>query len=107
MIRELQVIFGLHAVAVMLRVLRQLLVLIEHLRRIAARAAVDPVLVAAALLLAVACWRGERLPGPLRYGIVDLPMICVDPFAASAPLLVELAMDNLLGRVSFVTGAIG
>ncbi len=64
-------------------------------------------LASAPLLLAVACWRGERLPGPLRYGIVDLPMICVDPFAASAPLLVELAMDNLLGRVSFVTGAIG
>ena len=55
MVGELQVVFGLHPVAVVLRVLRQLLVLVEQLGCIAPRAAVDPVaLVAAAGLIAVA-----------------------------------------------------
>ena len=59
------------------------------------------------LVLAVACRRGERLPVPLRYEFVDLPMICVDASAASAPLLVGLALDGLGGRVRFETGALG
>ena len=42
-VRELQVVLGLHPVAVMGGVLCQLLVLVEHLRGIAARPAVDPV----------------------------------------------------------------
>ena len=59
------------------------------------------------LVLATACRPGERLPAPLRYEFVDLPMICVDPFAASAPLLVGLALDGLRGHVSFEAGALG
>jgi hypothetical protein len=54
-VRELQVLFGLHPVAVQGGVVRQLLVLFQHLRRVAARAAVDPVaLVAPALATIVA-----------------------------------------------------
>ena len=43
MVRELQVVFCLHAIAIVLGVLRQLLVLVEQLGCIAPRAAVDPV----------------------------------------------------------------
>jgi hypothetical protein len=42
-----------------------------------------------------------------RYEVLDLPMISVDPWAASAPLLVELALDGLQGKLSFVAGAFG
>ena len=53
-IGELQVIFHLHAVAIVVGVLRELLVLFEQLRGIAACAAVDPVeLVAVAALRAI------------------------------------------------------
>ena len=51
MIRELQIIFGVDAIARHLRVAGQVLVLFEQLRRIAARATVDPV---AAVTLSVA-----------------------------------------------------
>ena len=57
------------------------------------------------LRLAVRLLRGERLPMPSRYDILDLPMVSVDPCSASAPLLVGLALDGVLGKVSFLTGA--
>jgi hypothetical protein len=53
MVGELQIIFGLHAVAVMLGVLGKLLVLVEQLRGIAASAAVDPVARIGAALIAI------------------------------------------------------
>ncbi len=55
MVRELQVIFGLHPVAIMLSILSQLLVFIEKLGCVATRPAVDPVrLITATALIAVA-----------------------------------------------------
>ncbi len=45
MVGELQVIFGVHAVVIMLRVAGQFLVFFKHLAGVAARAVVDPVLV--------------------------------------------------------------
>ncbi len=59
------------------------------------------------LCLAVQLARGERLPMPSRYEILDLPMVSVDPSSPSAPLLVGLALDGVLGKVSFLTGAFG
>ena len=59
------------------------------------------------LSLVVMLQRGERLPSPIRYDDLDLPMVLVDPRPASAPMLVELALDALQGRRSFVTGALG
>ena len=53
MFGELQIIFGLHAVAIMLGVLGKLLVLVEQLRGIAASAAVDPVARIGAALIAI------------------------------------------------------
>tara|TARA_R100001224_G_scaffold7988_1_gene4290 strand:- start:527 stop:811 length:285 start_codon:yes stop_codon:yes gene_type:complete len=53
MVGELQIIFGLHAVAIMLGVLGKLLVLVEQLRGIAASAAVDPVARIGAALIAI------------------------------------------------------
>ena len=53
MVGELEVIFGVHPVARHLRIARHVAVLLEQLRRIAARAAVDPV-AAVALTLATA-----------------------------------------------------
>jgi hypothetical protein len=44
---------------------------------------------------------------PSRYALLDLPMISVDPFAASAPLLVELALNHVQAGNVFVTGAFG
>jgi len=60
-----------------------------------------------ALCLVVRMGHAERLPIPARYDILDLPVISVDPFAVSAPLLVGLALDAVQGNVSFVTGAFG
>ena len=59
------------------------------------------------LRLAVQLARGERLPLPCRYEILDLPMVSVDPCLPSAPLLVGLALDGVLSKVSFLTGAFG
>ncbi len=59
------------------------------------------------VVLAVRLERAERLPAPARYGNLDLPMISVDPVAASAPLVIGLALDGLAGHASFVTGALG
>ena len=59
------------------------------------------------LALVVALGRPERLPMPQRYENLDLPMISVDPLAASAPIVISLALDGLAGEASFVTGAFG
>ena len=65
------------------------------------------------LALAVGLRRGERLPSPARYEIADVPMVSIDPRPASAPLLVRMALDAVLGRGvlqgegCFVTGAFG
>ena len=47
----------------------------------------------------------ERLPGPAG-SIHGAPLIVVDPRPASAPLLVGLALDLVLGRVAAVAGAL-
>jgi HPr kinase/phosphorylase len=59
----------------------------------------------AKLALVVSLQRNERLPMPARYDILDLPMVSLDPWPASAPYLVELALAGALGRVPFVAGA--
>jgi HPr kinase/phosphorylase len=46
-----------------------------------------------------------RLPGPARHDTLDLPLVTVDPAAASAPSRVGLALDCALGRVTQVAGA--
>jgi HPr kinase/phosphorylase len=61
----------------------------------------------AKVVLVVTLQRGERLPMPARYDDLDLPMVCLDPWCVSAPLLVELALDGALGRLPFVAGAFG
>jgi hypothetical protein len=53
MVRELQIILGLDAVTIQVRVLGQLAILFEHLGRVAPRAAVDPVKLLTATLGAV------------------------------------------------------
>jgi hypothetical protein len=50
---ELEVVFGLNPVAIVLRILSKLLILVEQLGRIAACTAVNPVLIIAALVAAV------------------------------------------------------
>lgn len=52
-IGELQVIFLLHPVAIVIGVLRQLLVLIEQLRRVTARSAINPVRLIGATLIPI------------------------------------------------------
>ena len=47
----------------------------------------------------------ERLPAPSRHAALDLPVIRLDPAAASAPERVVLALDCALGRVGQVAGA--
>ncbi len=59
------------------------------------------------LVLAVRLGRADRLPMPLRYENLDLPMISVDPLAASAPIVIGLALDGVAGQASFLTGAFG
>ena len=51
---ELQVVFGLHPVAVERGIVRELLVLLEHLRRVAPGSAIDPVALVAAALATIA-----------------------------------------------------
>ena len=55
--------------------------------------------------LAVALGPGERLPPHERDPPLGVPSIHVDPWPASAPLRVSLALDCALGLVSQVTGA--
>jgi HPr kinase/phosphorylase len=66
-----------------------------------------PHLASAKISLVVKLQQGERLPMPVRYGDLDLPMVCLDPWYASAPLLVELALDGASGKLPFLTGAFG
>ena len=66
-----------------------------------------PHLTFAKIALVVKLQQGDRLPIPVRYDDLDLPMVCLDPWCASAPLLVELALDGALGKLPFVTGAFG
>jgi len=47
----------------------------------------------------------ERLPAPGRHAGLGLPLIRLDPAAASAAERVALALDCALGRVSQVAGA--
>jgi HPr kinase/phosphorylase len=47
----------------------------------------------------------QRLPLPGRHIALDLPVIVLDPAAASAAERVALALDCALGRVSQVAGA--
>lgn len=47
----------------------------------------------------------ERLPAQARHTGLGLPLIRLDPAAASAPDRVALALDCALGRVSQVAGA--
>lgn len=46
-----------------------------------------------------------RLPEPVRDGQFGLPLVQVDPFAASAPERIGLALDCALGRVRQLAGA--
>jgi HPr kinase/phosphorylase len=47
----------------------------------------------------------QRLPLPAHHTGLNLPMIMIDPAAASAPERVALALDCALGRISQVAGA--
>ncbi|MEA2743246.1 MAG: HPr kinase/phosphorylase, partial [Acetobacteraceae bacterium] len=49
--------------------------------------------------------KSDRLPMPYRHPELDLPVVRIDPFAASAPEKVALALDCAVGRVSQVAGA--
>lgn len=64
-----------------------------------------PYLAEARLALAVRLGRGERLPQPARHDALGLPLVCIDPALASAPLRVTLALDCARGRVSQLAGA--
>ena len=46
-----------------------------------------------------------RLPHPSRHAELDLPMVTIDPWAASATVRVSRALDCALGRVVQVAGA--
>ena len=46
-----------------------------------------------------------RMPAPARHETFTLPLVQIDPTAASAPERVALALDCALGRVSQVAGA--
>jgi HPr kinase/phosphorylase len=48
---------------------------------------------------------GERLPEPRRHPTLDLPLVTIDPRAASAAARVGLALDCALGRIGQVAGA--
>ncbi len=59
----------------------------------------------ARVLLAVQLGAPPRLPLPARYPDLDIPVITLSPFAASAPLQVALALDCVQAKVSVVAGA--
>lgn len=46
-----------------------------------------------------------RLPAPQRHAALDLPLVTVDPAAASAARRVSLALDCALGRTAQLAGA--
>lgn len=47
----------------------------------------------------------DRLPEPVRHPILKLPLIAVEAQHASAPAIVELALNSVLARVDQVAGA--
>ena len=47
----------------------------------------------------------QRLPMPERHPILDLPLIAVEARHASAPAIIELALDCVLARVELAAGA--
>jgi HPr kinase/phosphorylase len=47
-----------------------------------------------------------RLPVPRHHVGLGLPMLRIDPFFASAPLQVEIALDCLAGRRSLLSGSL-
>ena len=57
--------------------------------------------------LSRSCWprSAARMPAPARYDAFDLPLVEIDPRAASAPERVALALDCALRRVTQVAGA--
>lgn len=57
------------------------------------------------LALAVDLGEARRLPAPRRHPALDLPVVTIEAFAASAPERVALALDCALGRVCQVAGA--
>lgn len=59
----------------------------------------------ATLALVVRLQAGDRLPHPARDTDLDLPLIYVDPWPASAAQRVELALDAVQGQRRFLTGA--
>ncbi|GAC1345042.1 MAG: HPr kinase/phosphatase C-terminal domain-containing protein [Acetobacteraceae bacterium] len=56
------------------------------------------------LALAVELGRAVRLPTPSRHPL-GLPLVTIDPAAASAPQRVGFALDCAMGRLSQVAGA--
>jgi HPr kinase/phosphorylase len=65
-----------------------------------------PYLAPARLALAVELGRpAARLPVPARHPALDLPLIALDAFAASAAQRLELALDCIQGRVAQIVGA--
>ena len=56
------------------------------------------------LALAVALGLSDRLPAPSRHEL-NLPLIWIDPSAASAPARIGLALDCALGDVLQLAGA--
>jgi len=63
--------------------------------------------VAAARLALVAdlSERADRLPEPATHPELNVPLIRIDPAAASAPDRIALALDCALGRVTQIAGA--
>jgi len=49
--------------------------------------------------------RAERMPSPNHHAELHVPVVRIDPVAASAPERVALALDCATGRVSQVAGA--
>ncbi len=65
-----------------------------------------PYAASAKLALVVRLGTADRLPQPTCYADLDLPMIDLDPWPASAAQRVELALDAVQGRRIFMTGAL-
>lgn len=66
-----------------------------------------PYLPAAPLVLAVQLGAHvPRLPDPARLPGLDLPLICVDAQAPSAPLVVAAALDVIAGQRALLAGAL-
>ena len=64
-----------------------------------------PYMAQAKVVLAVQLGSGPRLPEPMRHEMLGIPLVTIDPAAASAPSRVNLALDCALGRVGQVAGA--